>query len=62
MTQSEVFKEIIAIPKWYAGVCSPQNATNMKRRYKEGKLRLDTLSALFAKFGYTKSVEQWEKQ
>lgn len=52
MTAIEVFNEITCKPKWYAGYVSAQNATNIKRRFKNGKLDYSTLTKLFNHFGY----------
>lgn len=61
MTDKEVFKEITSKPKWYAGYISPQSATNLKARFNDGKVRLDTLVGMFEHFGY-KLEKEWQKK
>ena len=63
MTAIEVFEKITNEPKWYAGFCTPQNATNIKRRFEAGKLEYSTLVKMFNHFGYvTNCVSPWEKK
>ena len=52
MTAIEVFKEITSEPKWYVGFTSPQNASNIKKRFEEKKLEFSTLEKMFNHFGY----------
>jgi len=52
MTGIEVFNEITSKPKWYAGYVSAQNASNIKRRFRAGKLEFSTLVKMFNHFGY----------
>lgn len=62
MTAIEVFNEIISKPKWYAGFVSAQNATNIKRRFKAGKLEYSTLCKMFNYYGYHLTNESpWQK-
>jgi hypothetical protein len=60
MTAIEVFTEITNKPKWYAGFCSPQNATNIKSRFKAKKLEYATLEKMFNHFGYYLDAS-WER-
>jgi hypothetical protein len=62
MTTEEVFKEITSEPKWYAGKFSAQIASRIKRHYKNGIYRPDSLVRLFAKFGYSQNEITWEKK
>lgn len=62
MTTEDVFKEITSIPKWYAGIMSAQNATNIKSRFAKNKVRPETITKLFNHFGYYKQPEQWKKK
>lgn len=59
MTSEEVFKTITSEPKWYAGYISPQYATNLKRKFKDGTLPIKTMERLFNHYGYSLKIE-WE--
>jgi hypothetical protein len=61
MTSKEVFEEITSKEKWYAGYISPQYATNIKAKFKSGKLAFKTLEKLFNHFGYYLN-EAWDKK
>lgn len=52
MTAIELFTKITSEPKWYAGFCSPQNATNIKRRFEAKTLEFGTLEKMFNYYGY----------
>lgn len=52
MTAIDLFNEITSEPKWYAGYTNPQNASMIKKRFKEKKLEFGTLQKLFNHFGY----------
>jgi len=60
MTEEEVFIEITQRPKWYAGYISAQSATNLKRRFKTGNVRAETLVKMFNHFGY-KLNKEWSR-
>jgi len=60
MTAIEVFKEITSEPKWYAGFTTPQNASNIKKRFEEKKLEFGTLEKMFNHFGFYLSAS-WDK-
>lgn len=62
MNTEQVFKEITNEPKWYAGKFSPQIASRIKRHYKKGIYRPDSLIRLFAKFGYEQNEVTWKKK
>lgn len=63
MTAIEVFEEITSKEKWYAGFISAQNATNVKRRFKEGTLEYETLLRMFTHYGYELSTNSpWKKK
>ena len=62
MTTEELFKLITSEPKWYAGKFSPQIASRIKRHYKKGIYRHDSLIRLFTKFGYTQNDITWTKK
>lgn len=61
MTAIELFKQITSEPKWYAGFTSPQNATNIKKRFVDKKLEFRTLEKMFNHFGYYLNAS-WEKK
>lgn len=62
MTAHEVFDEITSKEKWYAGYISPQYATNIKRKFKNGELSFRTLEKVFNHFGYYLSDHSpWQK-
>jgi len=52
MTAIEVFHDITSTPKWYAGYITAQNATNIKSRFRAGKLQFTTLEKMFNHYGY----------
>ena len=63
MTAIEVFEEITSKSKWYAGYVTAQNATNIKRRFKAGKLDYSTLVKMFNHFGYEiQNNSPWSKK
>jgi hypothetical protein len=63
MTAIEVFEKITNEPKWYAGFTSPQNASNIKKRFVEHKLDFKTLTNMFNHFGYfSNCTSPWEKK
>ena len=62
MTAIELFKKITSEPKWYAGYCSAQNATNIKRRFEAKQLTFDKLQHLFNHFGFFLEAEWVEKK
>lgn len=61
MTTDQLFTHLTSEPKWYAGKFSPQIASRIKRHYKKGIYRPDSLVRLFAKFGYTQNEVTWKK-
>lgn len=61
MTAVEVFKEITGEPKWYVNFTSPQNASNIKKRFEEGELSFKTLEEMFNHFGYYLDAS-WNKK
>lgn len=63
MTAVEVFNEITAIPKWYAGIFSPQSATNFKRSFKNSTHDFKTMEKIFNHHGYVFNCKSpWEKK
>jgi hypothetical protein len=62
MTDQEVFNKITSTPKWYAGYISPQYATNIKRKFKDGTLPFVTMEKLFNHFGYYMNYSWRRKQ
>lgn len=52
MTAKEVLEDITKDAKWYAGYTTPQNASNIKKRFSDGCLSFETLQNLFNHFGY----------
>ena len=60
MFDEEVFKEITSELKWYAGYTTPQNASNIKKRFNDGTLSFATMEKLFNHFGYFMSYS-WRK-
>jgi hypothetical protein len=60
MTAQEVFKEITNKPKWYVGYTTPQNASNIKRRFDAKSLEFETLQNMFNHFGYYLNAS-WNK-
>lgn len=62
MTTDQLFKQLTSEPKWYAGKFSAQIASRIKRHYKKGIYRHDSLVRLFSKFGYTANETTWKKE
>ena len=60
MTAKEVFEIITKDAKWYAGYTTPQNASNIKKRFANGNLSFSTLENLFNHFGYYLNAS-WDK-
>lgn len=61
MTAIEVFKDITSQPKWYAGFCSAQNATNIKARFEAKTLEFGTLEKMFNYYGFYLTAS-WDKK
>ncbi|WP_094570766.1 hypothetical protein [Mucilaginibacter xinganensis] len=61
MTAIEVFNLITSEPKWYAGFTSPQNASNIKKRFEAKTLKQKVLEKMFNYYGYQLN-ESWEKK
>lgn len=61
MTAKEVFKEITSEAKWYVNFTSPQNASNIKKRFEDGELSFKTLEEMFNYFGYYLTAS-WDKR
>ena len=61
MTANEVFDLITKEPKWYAGFTTPQNASNIKRRFEDKELEFGTLEKMFNHFGYYLTAS-WDKK
>lgn len=57
MTTNEVFDKITSIKKWYGGVISPQSASRIIRKHKDGTY--NNYKWFFALFGYTKNETTW---
>ena len=47
-----LFDAITSHPKWYAGITSAQNASNIKKRFYEKKLGFELLAKIFNHHGY----------
>lgn len=60
MTAIEVFNLITSEPKWYAGFTTPQNATNIKKRFVNKTLGFDVLEKMFNYYGYYLNAS-WDK-
>lgn len=60
MTAIEVFNLITSEPKWYAGFTTPQNATNIKKRFVDKTLGFDVLEKMFNYYGYYLTAS-WDK-
>ena len=61
MTAIEVFNNITSEPKWYAGFTTPQNASNIKKRFNDKKLSFSVLESMFNHYGYYLN-SSWEKK
>jgi hypothetical protein len=61
MTAIEVFELITKEPKWYAGFTTPQNASNIKKRFDGKKLEFGTLEKMFNHYGYY-LTSSWDKR
>ena len=61
MTANEVFESITKDAKWYAGYTSPQNASNIKKRFQDKKLSFAILENMFNHYGYYLNAE-WVKK
>ena len=61
MREEDIFNLITSEPKWYPGNTSDQNASMIKRRYKEKTLSFRALTDLFNYFGYEQNIE-WSKK
>lgn len=61
MTAIEVFNLITSEPKWYAGFTTPQNASNIKRRFEAKELGFDVLEKMFNYYGYFLTAS-WDKK
>lgn len=61
MLDDDVFKEITSQPKWHKGYCSDQYATNIKNRYRDGKLPFKAMEKLFNHYGYYMNYS-WRKK
>jgi len=62
MNQEQVFKLITGTKKWYVGVYIQQTASEIVKRYKNKTLSHEKLTELFNKFGYIKTIEEWQKK
>ena len=61
MTAQELFNLITSEAKWYAGFTSPQNASNIKKRFSEKTLAFGTLERMFNHYGF-QLKSSWEKK
>jgi len=61
MTAYEVFNEITSEPKWYSGYTTAQNASNIKRKFLNGRLSYETLVKMFNHYGYDLTPGSWSK-
>lgn len=61
MTAPELFKRITSELKWYEPHYTAQHASILKKRFNDGKLGIMALENMLTKFGYSKTIEQWEK-
>lgn len=60
MTATEVFELITNEPKWYVGYTTPQNASNIKKRFSSKELSFEILTEMFNHYGYFLTAS-WDK-
>lgn len=68
MTESEIFNEIVKLPKWYAGLRTDKgnyhdasSAIKLKHRFDKGTLSADKIKQIFNKHGWVKPEVQWQR-
>lgn len=65
METEEIFKQIIAQPKWYAGIPmrngfhNAQSANRIKKRFFSGTLSEKKIAEIFRHFNYEKTTTIW---
>ena len=63
-TTKEAFKELISQRQWYNHLgFSPQTASSIKQRFKDGSLTIDKMEELLEQCGYKVAQEKlWMKE